>query len=65
MYFTKLFRKLTNLFVMIRQIGLPTFFVTFTSAERLWDPLKKNPTHLACEKTKSSKQDQKTFNLFI
>ncbi len=24
---------------MIRQIGLPTFFVTFTSAERLWDPL--------------------------
>jgi hypothetical protein len=23
---------------MIQQLGLPTFFVTFTSAERLWDP---------------------------
>jgi hypothetical protein len=26
---------------MIRQIGLPTFFVTFRSIERLWDPLIK------------------------
>jgi hypothetical protein len=26
---------------MIRQIGSPTFFVIFTSAERLWDPLIK------------------------
>ncbi len=26
---------------MIRQIGLPTFFVTFRSIERLWNPLIK------------------------
>jgi hypothetical protein len=26
---------------MIRQINLPTFFVTFRSIERLWDPLIK------------------------
>jgi hypothetical protein len=26
---------------MIRQLGLLTFFVTFTSIERLWDPLIK------------------------
>ncbi len=37
-----------NLFAMIRQIGPPTFFVTFTSTKRLWDPFKKNLTHLAC-----------------
>jgi hypothetical protein len=24
---------------MIRQLGAPTFFVTFTSAEHCWDPL--------------------------
>ncbi len=30
-----------NLFVMIQQLGPPTFFVTFTSAERLWDPFIK------------------------
>jgi hypothetical protein len=23
---------------MIRQLGLPTFFVTFTYTKRLWDP---------------------------
>jgi hypothetical protein len=28
-----------NLFAMIRQLGPPTFFVTLTSAERLWTPL--------------------------
>jgi hypothetical protein len=28
-----------NLFSMIRQLGPPTFFVTLTSAERLWTPL--------------------------
>jgi hypothetical protein len=26
---------------MIRQFGPPTFFVTFTSIKRLWDPLIK------------------------
>jgi hypothetical protein len=26
---------------MIQQLGPPTFFVTFTSAERLWDPFIK------------------------
>ncbi len=26
---------------MIRQLGPSTFFVTFTSVERLWDPLIK------------------------
>ena len=26
-------------FAMIRQVGTPTFFVTFTSAEHLWSPL--------------------------
>jgi hypothetical protein len=26
---------------MIRQLGPPTFFVTFTFVERLWDPLIK------------------------
>jgi hypothetical protein len=30
-----------KLFIIIRQIGLPTFFVTFRSIERLWDPLIK------------------------
>jgi hypothetical protein len=24
---------------MIRQLGLPTFFITFTSVEKCWDPL--------------------------
>lgn len=28
-----------NLFAMIRQLGPPTFFITLTSAERLWTPL--------------------------
>ena len=28
-----------DLFAMIRQLGPPTFFVTFTSAEHLWVPL--------------------------
>jgi hypothetical protein len=27
---------------MIQQLGPPTFFVTFTSTERLWDPLIKD-----------------------
>jgi len=26
---------------MIKQIGPPTFFVTFTYVERLWDPFTK------------------------
>ncbi len=30
-----------KLFAMIRQIGLATFIVTFTSIESLWDPLIK------------------------
>jgi hypothetical protein len=30
-----------NLFAMIQQLGPPMFFVTFTFAERLWDPLIK------------------------
>ena len=28
-----------NTFAMIRQLGPPTFFVTFTSAEHRWTPL--------------------------
>jgi hypothetical protein len=28
-----------NIFAMIRQLGLPTFFITFTSAEHCWYPL--------------------------
>ena len=28
-----------NVFAMIRQLGPPTFFITFTSAEQNWDPL--------------------------
>ena len=28
-----------NIFAMIRQLGPPTFFVTFTSAESKWPPL--------------------------
>ena len=28
-----------NVLAMIRQLGPPTFFVTFTSAEQNWDPL--------------------------
>ena len=28
-----------TIFAMIRQLGLPTFFITFTSAEHCWDPL--------------------------
>ena len=28
-----------DLFSMIRQLGPPTFFVTFTSAKNLWSPL--------------------------
>jgi hypothetical protein len=30
-----------NLFAMIKQLGPPTFFVTLTSAENLWEPLIK------------------------
>ncbi len=37
-YFERLWKKL---FVMIQQLGPPTFFATFTFAERLWDPLIK------------------------
>ena len=28
-----------HIFAMTRQLGLPTFFLTFTSAEHLWKPL--------------------------
>jgi hypothetical protein len=28
-----------TIFAMIRQLGPPTFFITFTSAEHCWDPL--------------------------
>jgi hypothetical protein len=28
-----------TIFAMIRQLGPPTFFITFTSAEHHWDPL--------------------------
>jgi len=36
------FERLRNfLFIMIQQLGLLTFFVNFTSVERLWDPLIK------------------------
>jgi hypothetical protein len=37
-YSFKLWKKK---FAMIRQIGPPTFFVTFTYAKRLWDPFIK------------------------
>jgi len=37
-YFEKLQK---NLFVMIKQLGPPTSFVTFVYAERLWDLLIK------------------------
>jgi hypothetical protein len=30
-----------KLLAMVRQLGLPTIFVTFTFVERLWDPLIK------------------------
>jgi hypothetical protein len=30
-----------KLFVMIKQLGTPTFFVTFISTKRLWDPFIK------------------------
>ncbi len=30
-----------KLLAMIKQLGLPTIFVTFTFVERLWDPLIK------------------------
>ncbi len=37
-----IFEKLRKkLFAMIRQLGLPTFFVTFTYTKRLWDPFIK------------------------
>jgi hypothetical protein len=38
-YYLEGLRK--NLFAMIRQLGPPTFFVTLTSAEKLWEPLIK------------------------
>jgi len=37
-YLENLFKKL---FIMIKQIGPPTCFVTFTFPKRLWDPLIK------------------------
>jgi len=37
-YFERLQKNLCR---MIRQLGPSTFFVTFTSVERLWDPLIK------------------------
>lgn len=49
----------SNLFAMIRQLGTPTFFVTFSSAERLWPPLitaleKLNPQKKTNEESPSS-----------
>jgi hypothetical protein len=42
MYFTRLFKKSTLLFFSYdKKISLPTFFIIFTSIERLWDPLIK------------------------
>jgi exonuclease III len=35
-----------NIFAMIRQLGPPTFFVTFTSAEHQWPPLVSTLTEL-------------------
>lgn len=37
-YFEKLQKKL---FEMIRKVGPPTFFVTFTFVKKLWDPFVK------------------------
>ncbi len=37
-YFEKLQK---NLFIMIRQLSPPTFFIIFTSTKRLWDPFTK------------------------
>jgi hypothetical protein len=37
-YFERLQKKL---FVMIQQLGFPTFFIIFTSTKRLWDHLIK------------------------
>lgn len=45
-----------NLFVMIRRLGTPTFFVTFSTAERLWTDLiaclqALNPSQRAPDET--------------
>jgi hypothetical protein len=35
-----------NLYAMIRQLGPPTFFVLFSSAENRWKPLINAPKHI-------------------
>ena len=39
-------------FAMIRLLGPPTFFVTFTSAEHLWEPLVQTLTKLHSNRNK-------------
>jgi len=41
-----------HIFAMIRQLGPPTFFVTFTSAEHLWTPLVQTLTKLHSNRNK-------------
>jgi len=53
-----------KLFAMIRQVGPPTLFVTFTSIEKSWDPLIKALHTLHVKKLNFSKK-LKTSNLFI
>jgi hypothetical protein len=48
-----------NIFAMIRQLGPPTFFITFTSAEHQWPPLISTLTELY--KTRQKKKHTETL----
>ena len=39
-------QKKKTIFAMIRQLGPPKFFITFTSAEHCWDPLVASVSNL-------------------
>jgi hypothetical protein len=43
-------------FAMIRKLGSPTFFITFTSAEHCWDPLVAIISDLHTNKKRKKKR---------
>jgi hypothetical protein len=48
-----------TLFAMIRQIGSPTFFCNFYIWRKIMGSSHRSPTHLACLKKKSLKQNSR------
>lgn len=50
---------------MIRQLGPPTFFVTFTNAEQNWLPLTQTLEHLYMSHYSKSTQNQPDSSLEV